>query len=202
MSNFLCTKIFLWALIGTRIIEMFNGLLTLHRNWTSTTGNNGSWFLPLSWTSVSIFTAHVRSTTGGGGGGIFSVCLTVHTRGVPQDGVPPLVRSGWGTPHGQVRLGYPPPKPGQVGACPPPARSGYPPPPSQVRSGWGTPLVGMGYPSPHPPPPPPRIGYVWRGYAAGGTPLTVSCRRTVLLYNILGPISPIPSTCPGPVQCE
>ena len=60
--------------------------------------------------------------------------------------------------------------------CPP---SGGVPPPIQVevRMGypqlrWGPP-AGIGYPLP-------RIGYAWTGYAAGGRPLAVFRRRTLL----------------------
>ena len=53
-------------------------------------------------------------------------------------------------------------------------RSGQGVPPSQVRmdvppgQGWGT----------------PRIAYAWTGYAAGGTPLAVSRRKTFLFFSI------------------
>ena len=46
-----------------------NGLFTLHGigtgtgtwNWTSTIGDNGSWFLSLSWTSVNISVQHIST---------------------------------------------------------------------------------------------------------------------------------------------
>ena len=42
---------------------------------------------------------------------------------------------------------------------------GYP-----ARTGWGTPRPGT--------------HYAWTGYGAGGTPLTVSCKKTVLLCKV------------------
>ena len=59
---------------------------------------------------------------------------------------------GW-VPPSQVRMGYPP----------------------LARSGCGTPQPGKdGVP------PPTKTGYAWTGYAAGGKPLAVSRRRTVM----------------------
>ena len=60
-----------------------------------------------------------------------------------------------------------------------------------ARSGWGTPWPGQdGIPPARDgvPPPPLRIDYAWTGYAARGTPLAVSCRRTFLyiLSNVGG----------------
>ena len=73
----------------------------------------------------------------------------------------PLARSGRG--HPLARSGW---------GTPPPGRTGVPPP-GQVR--MGNPL---------------GTGYTWTGYAAGGTPLAVSRRRTVLLsYECDGVLS-------------
>ena len=71
--------------------------------------------------------------------------------GVHQDGIP----------LSQVRMGYPP----------------------LIRTGWGTPLARTGWGTPWPIQdgvPLSQISYAWTGYAAGGTHLPVSCRRTVL----------------------
>ena len=103
-------------------------------------------------------------------------------------------RSGWYTPNqvrmgytGQVRMGYPPqsgqdlvPLPARSGWGTSLTRTGVPP----VRSEWGTPPATLEWGTTLPPARTgvlPRTCYAWTGYAAGGTPLAVSHRRTFLL---------------------
>ena len=86
--------------------------------------------------------------------------------GVSHDGYPPW--SGQG--------GVPP----RSGWCTPLPGVGYP----LASSGWGTPLgqdLGTPQSGQDGVLTPPRTGYARAGYAAGGTPLSVSRRRTVLL---------------------
>ena len=139
--------------------------------------------------------------TGGGGGGEYSISIPeyFHWPHVLSGGGTPSHNTftgpmsfPWGTPvtcPGSLLRGYPIPRRGggatpvPGGGIPKPGQDGVPHP---ARIGWGTPgQVRMGYPpgQDRVPPPPPGIGYAWTDYAAGGTPLAVSQKRTVLFSS-------------------
>ena len=153
--------------------------------------------------SVSIFTARVRSTTG-------RYCCHRHQsvhRGVPhpsQGGYPPPGQGRYpprtcymvgGMPHVftqedflvTARICSTMGDHGFTGVCLLTLEGGGEPHPSQGGYHHGQGSQGRYSPGPRQVPPPPSgMGDVWTGYAAGGTPLAVSRRRTFLFVMLLG----------------